>query len=94
MEDTAEDVERKLRQAYCPVKPEPLAPRVEGEDAMQLKEDPLMNPCLDYIQHIIFCVPSMSITALLLLGLTWNQMPPSLLLEKNTITFHLLKKIS
>lgn len=62
MEDSAADVERKLRQAYCP--------RAEGEveekpeeESMHLTEDKLKNPCLDYVQHIIFCVPGATFTA-------------------------------
>ena len=62
MEDSAADVERKLRQAYCP--------RAEGEveerpdeESMSLKTDALKNPCLDYVEHIIFCVPGATFAA-------------------------------
>jgi len=44
MEDTFEDVERKIKRAYCP-------PNV--------LED---NPCIDYIQHLVFpCLGEMYI---------------------------------
>mmetsp|Transcript_18149 Transcript_18149/g.30326 ORF Transcript_18149/g.30326 Transcript_18149/m.30326 type:complete len:888 (-) Transcript_18149:351-3014(-) len=62
MEDSAADVERKIRKAYCP--------RAEGEveekpeeESMHLTEDKLKNPCLDYVEHIIFCVPGATFTA-------------------------------
>lgn len=55
MEDTAEDIERKIRNAYCPTKPEADAVKAaEDEESMQLVKDDLMNPCLDYLQHILF----------------------------------------
>jgi len=46
MEDTREDVERKILSAYCP----------------DTQEDGLVNPCLDYIKHIIFCVENATFT--------------------------------
>merc|ERR1719277_1549332 len=55
MEDSAEDVERKIRKAYCPTRPE--MNRSEEAEAMQLVKDDLMNPCLDYLQHILFGQP-------------------------------------
>lgn len=71
MEDAAEDVERKILNAYCPREAEATinASRSlnEEEDAgkasMHLKADDLKNPCLDYIQHIIFSAPGASFTA-------------------------------
>jgi tyrosyl-tRNA synthetase len=63
MEDSSDTVERKIRNAYCPnVEDEPaVASGNEEEDAgkasMHLKVDTLKNPCLDYIQHIIFSAP-------------------------------------
>jgi tyrosyl-tRNA synthetase len=57
MEDTREDVERKIRQAFCPAKPEAAAsastPAAE-DDEMHLVKDDLKNPCLDYVKHILF----------------------------------------
>lgn len=60
MEDTPEDVERKITAAYCPRTVEGAsAAAVEEEDAgkesMQLVKDDLKNPCLDYIKHIVLC---------------------------------------
>lgn len=53
MEDKAEDVERKIRNAYCPTKPEASVSAAADEE-MHLVKDDLMNPCLDYIQYILF----------------------------------------
>jgi len=53
MEDKAEDVVRKIRNAYCPTKPEKVAERA-ADDEMSLVKDDLMNPCLDYVQYILF----------------------------------------
>jgi tyrosyl-tRNA synthetase len=60
MEDTPEDVERKINAAYCPrVVEGASSASVEEEDAgkesMQLVKDDLKNPCLDYIKHIVLC---------------------------------------
>mmetsp|Transcript_22558 Transcript_22558/g.34094 ORF Transcript_22558/g.34094 Transcript_22558/m.34094 type:complete len:723 (+) Transcript_22558:85-2253(+) len=68
MEDTEEDVERKIMKAYCPMEEEAPTANVEGtqdagEESMNLSEDKLKNPCLDYIQHIIFAPPDASFTA-------------------------------
>lgn len=64
MEDTAEDVERKIMSAYCPTKEEEKdknSTTTDDEDAgkesMQLKEVKIKNPCLDYIENIIFSPP-------------------------------------
>merc|ERR1719277_1274738 len=54
MEDTPEDVERKIRKAYCPVKPEAEAVAAAADEEMQLEKDDLMNPCLDYVRYILF----------------------------------------
>ncbi len=68
MEDTTEDVERKIMAAYCPNKEEELLDdetkdEVDaGKESMQLKKDTLKNPCLDYIQHIILCPPGATFT--------------------------------
>merc|ERR1719215_976828 len=50
MEDTPADVERKIRMAYCPAKPEAGAAKAAEDEEMQLVKDELMNPCLDYVQ--------------------------------------------
>ena len=65
MEDTVEDVARKLGNAYCPDRAEegddkkaPTEGEVDaGLESMHLVETDLKNPCLDYIEHIIFSVP-------------------------------------
>jgi tyrosyl-tRNA synthetase len=67
MEDAAEDVERKIMNAYCPSKEQDSVNTQEetvdaGKASMQLKEDKLKNPCLDYIQNIIFSPPGATFT--------------------------------
>ncbi len=62
MEDTSADVARKIGLAYCPRTEEAQA-AVSEEESMQLTEDKLMNPCLDYVKHIIFCLPSATFAA-------------------------------
>ncbi|KAL7522295.1 hypothetical protein ACHAWX_006987 [Stephanocyclus meneghinianus] len=67
MEDTAEDVERKIGMAYCPTMAD-----VEGEEggtggasneedagkeSIHLTQDILKNPILDYIQNIVLSPP-------------------------------------
>jgi len=52
MEDSCEDVERKIRNAYCPREPDAAA-EVDDKE-MQLVKDDLMNPCLDYVKNILF----------------------------------------
>lgn len=70
MEDSATDVERKIQNAYCPnVATESAAPATTsesddaGKESMNLSGDTLKNPCLDYIQNIIFSPPGASFTA-------------------------------
>mmetsp|Transcript_9549 Transcript_9549/g.20037 ORF Transcript_9549/g.20037 Transcript_9549/m.20037 type:complete len:776 (+) Transcript_9549:58-2385(+) len=69
MEDTAEDVERKIMSAYCPTKEEEKAEKKVGEEedagkaSMQLKDIKIKNPCLDYIENIIFSPPNATFTA-------------------------------
>lgn len=69
MEDSAEDVERKILQAYCPKVEQENATATSnqsedaGKDSMHLKVDTLKNPCLDYIQNIIFSPPGATFTA-------------------------------
>lgn len=70
MEDTAEDVERKIMNAYCPSKEEETEEtKKEGEvqdagkESMHLVKDTLKNPCLDYIQNIIFSPPGATFEA-------------------------------
>ena len=72
MEDAADDVERKIRNAYCPTAEEATATTTAtttasvddaGKESMHLVEDTLKNPCLDYVQHIIFSPPGATFTA-------------------------------
>jgi tyrosyl-tRNA synthetase len=79
MEDSAEDVERKINAAYCPrtstststsTAQTPTNPDADadtdddaGKESMHLVEDDLKNPCLDYIENIIFCPPDSTFTA-------------------------------
>mmetsp|Transcript_53731 Transcript_53731/g.172219 ORF Transcript_53731/g.172219 Transcript_53731/m.172219 type:complete len:746 (-) Transcript_53731:71-2308(-) len=56
MEDTSEDVARKIRNAYCPTTPEAAAEKAE-DDEMHLVKDNLKNPCLDYVRYILFSKP-------------------------------------
>mmetsp|Transcript_34451 Transcript_34451/g.77685 ORF Transcript_34451/g.77685 Transcript_34451/m.77685 type:complete len:815 (-) Transcript_34451:61-2505(-) len=69
MEDTEEDVARKINNAYCPSKPEDETPTAQAEDidagleSMHLTSDDLKNPCLDYVQNIIFSVPEATFAA-------------------------------
>jgi len=65
MEDSVEDVTRKIMAAYCPSKPEAAASSATaatsddaGKESMHLIEDDLKNPCLDYIQNIVFGPPN------------------------------------
>ena len=63
MEDSAEDVRRKLEQAHCPSEEaEEGAGKVPEEESMQLVTDRLKNPCLDYVQHVLFSVPTAPFT--------------------------------
>jgi tyrosyl-tRNA synthetase len=78
MEDAAVDVERKIRNAYCPRQEVVVAAAASttttnaettsgsedaGKESMHLVEDTLKNPCLDYVQHIIFSPPDATFTA-------------------------------
>jgi tyrosyl-tRNA synthetase len=69
MEDSAEDVERKIMNAYCPMAEQqastPATDAVEdaGKESMQLTVDTLKNPCLDYIKNIIFSPAGATFTA-------------------------------
>jgi tyrosyl-tRNA synthetase len=70
MEDSAEDVERKIMNAYCPNKEEEGADKNDatgeedaGKESMHLVEDKIKNPCLDYIKNIIFSPPDATFTA-------------------------------
>jgi tyrosyl-tRNA synthetase len=73
MEDAAEDVERKILNAYCPTKGEDSGSEITasneaqagdaGKESMHLKKDDIKNPCLDYIENIIFSPPGATFTA-------------------------------
>lgn len=70
-QDTEEDVARKINNAYCPSTSEAAdeqpAEAVEAIDAglesMHLTKDDLKNPCLDYVDNIIFSVPDATFEA-------------------------------
>jgi tyrosyl-tRNA synthetase len=51
MEDTPEDVKRKIQNAYCPRE---VNAEVKHDDEMSLVKDDLKNPCLDYLKYILF----------------------------------------
>ena len=68
MEDTVEDVERKIRKAYCPTQEKTTSSNDDttttnnciaddmvdaGKESMHLTRDNLKNPILDYVQHIV-----------------------------------------
>lgn len=59
MEDSEEDVERKIRQAYCPRESAGHAHDAE----LHLVEDDLQNPCLDYVKNILFAKEGFSMEA-------------------------------
>jgi tyrosyl-tRNA synthetase len=70
MEDSAEDVERKIMNAYCPTTKEVTATSIvvgededAGKESMSLVVDEIKNPCLDYIENIIFSPPGATFTA-------------------------------
>ena len=59
MEDTREDVERKIMNAYCPRFEESGDGKGDDNDeGMHLDGDRLKNPCLDYVSHIILSRPN------------------------------------
>ncbi len=68
MEDTAEDVERKIMKAYCPnVEESENSNKKDGADdagkeSMHLVTDNLKNPVLDYISNIILSPPGATFT--------------------------------
>ena len=72
MEDTVEDVERKINKAYCPTKErEVSSSEVDnngevtddaGKESMHLTKDNLKNPILDYVQHIVLSPPGATFT--------------------------------
>jgi tyrosyl-tRNA synthetase len=71
MEDSAEDVGRKIMNAYCPIQEEEVSTdnkkeEMDAEDAgkasMHLVEEKIKNPCLDYIKNIIFSAPDAKFT--------------------------------
>jgi len=70
MEDSVEDVARKLNNAYCPATAEEEEKKAPAEgdeidaglESMHLVENDLKNPCLDYVDNIIFSVPDQVFT--------------------------------
>lgn len=78
MEDTSEDVERKILAAYCPNKEDIDDEEIKdigdaGKESMHLTKDTLKNPCLDYIQNIILCPPGSTFTVN---GVTYDTFGP------------------
>lgn len=64
MEDNEADIFRKINNAYCPREVEEITPTLkEGEKSMRLVDDPLQNPCLDYLRYIVFCTPGSTFEA-------------------------------
>merc|ERR1712176_1113849 len=55
MEDTEEDVRRKIKNAYCPRTAKDKT--VEDDNSMSLVKDDLKNPCLDYVRYIVLGIP-------------------------------------
>jgi len=53
MEDSAEDVERKIMKAYCPTAKDAEADLAKQDNSMSLVEDTLKNPILDYVKYIV-----------------------------------------
>lgn len=53
MEDTYEDVARKITNAYCPTEVDAKVLAAADEE-MSLVKDDLKNPCLDYLKYILF----------------------------------------
>ena len=77
MEDTVEDVRRKITKAYCPTaadeegagggvgdneKSTTEVTADAGKESMHLTEDTLKNPILDYVQHIVMSPPGATFT--------------------------------
>lgn len=75
MEDTEEDVHRKIMAAYCPRKKADVTENKTkaskgdgdyevdaGKESMHLVDDELKNPCLDYVKNIIFSPPNATFT--------------------------------
>ena len=62
MEDSKDDIIRKINAAYCPLKPE-VEKASADQSEIRLVEDDLKNPCLDYIEHIVMSLPEATFTA-------------------------------
>mmetsp|Transcript_89835 Transcript_89835/g.256848 ORF Transcript_89835/g.256848 Transcript_89835/m.256848 type:complete len:544 (-) Transcript_89835:417-2048(-) len=62
MEDSKDDIIRKINAAYCPLKPE-VEKATADQSEIRLVEDDLKNPCLDYIEHIVMSLPEATFTA-------------------------------
>eukprot|EP00516_Mucochytrium_quahogii_P006577 CAMPEP_0203754360 /NCGR_PEP_ID=MMETSP0098-20131031/7959_1 /ASSEMBLY_ACC=CAM_ASM_000208 /TAXON_ID=96639 /ORGANISM=" , Strain NY0313808BC1" /LENGTH=736 /DNA_ID=CAMNT_0050645319 /DNA_START=214 /DNA_END=2420 /DNA_ORIENTATION=- len=57
MEDTVEEVNRKIGISYCP-RTASTKSKESSEESMSLVEDDLKNPCLDYVEHIVMSQPN------------------------------------
>jgi tyrosyl-tRNA synthetase len=56
MEDTREDIQRKINNAFCP-KVSPGGGGKKADNELRLVDDDLENPCLDYVKHIVLSDP-------------------------------------
>lgn len=62
MEDSPDDVRRKIMNAYCPlVETECNVDR--EEEGLAIEKDKLQNPCLDYVRYIIMAPVNATFTA-------------------------------
>jgi tyrosyl-tRNA synthetase len=96
MEDTVEDVERKIRNAYCPVKPDESTQKAV-DDEMRLVKDDLNNPCLDYVKHILFCKPGFAFNAGNKTYSTFDSVKEAFLtgeISEKVLKDHLIKEIN
>ncbi|EAN95560.1 putative tyrosyl-tRNA synthetase [Trypanosoma cruzi] len=86
MEDTREDVERKIRHAYCPRLRQKKAEVPEDGAPVSSEEK---NPVLDYFQHVIYSRPAASTTINGTLYKTYEELEEAFV--DGTITEELLK---
>ena len=84
MEDSSEEVRRKIMAAYCPttaptaggLEKEPQDEHQEqdaGKSSLQLIKDELKNPCLDYVKNIILNDDPTAKTTFTAAGITYNK---------------------
>lgn len=68
MEDSAEDVKRKIAQAYCPRMVESDVKKLHdasgfASSSNQYGWEELLNPCLDYVKHVAFAAQGSTFVA-------------------------------